>query len=655
MPESSDATLAARHHDDRERAKTALADEARLRVALREADIVPLLLLVGQLTGEDALLERASKFITGGWSFLNTIPEPLRDEIRDRVVGALRDLAAGHAQSVPKPSPERFRQLLSYGVGETLPELYAEAMLEEWPEAKGDLRSVPWRKPVSFSAKEQLKVAIIGAGASGICLGAKLREAGIPFTIYEKNPELGGTWFENSYPGCAVDIPNAAYSFSFAPNPDWSREFSGRDELWAYLKKIAADYDVTRSIEFNTEVVSAAFEEDASDWRITVKRPDGSRAEIRAPIMACAVGQLNRPSIPNLPGLDRFRGRVIHTAQWDQGYDLAGKRVALIGTGASAMQVGPSIAPIVARLAIFQRSPAWVAYNPNYLKDVSDGMRWCLANIPFLERWHRFLMWWAGSDALHPVLQKDPSWPTPDISLNQKSHELRGRLIDHIRAQVGDDPELLAKVIPTYPPYGKRMLRDNNWYKTLKRDNVDLIASGIAAIDETGITDGDGKHHPLDAIILATGFHASRMLWPVEITGRGGKTIRDLWGDDDPRAYMGMTVPGFPNMFVLYGPNTNLSHGGSIFFHAECQTRHILLCLRELIESGKTLIECKQAVHDAYNQRVDAAHEKMIWTHGGMNTWYRNKRGRVTTNSPWRIIDYWAMTRTLNKDDYVIR
>jgi len=635
------------------RATAALRDEAQLRAALREADIVPLLLLGAQLTGKDDLVERAAPFITGGWSFLNTIPEELRAEIGDRVVEALHALAEGRARSVPKPSPARFRQLLSYGVGESLPELYAEAMLEEWPEGTGDLRAVKWRLPVDAAAKEKLRVAIIGAGASGICLGAKLRAAGIPFTIYEKNKELGGTWFENSYPGCAVDIPNAAYSFSFAPNPAWSREFSGRDELLAYLKKLAADCDVTRSIEFETEAVSASFDEIGHRWRIGLKRGDGTHVEITAPVLACAVGQLNRPLVPKLPGLEKFAGKIMHSAQWDHGYDVRAKRVALIGTGASAMQVGPSIAPEVAELLIFQRSPAWVAYNPNYLKDVSTGMIWCLTNIPFLERWHRFLMWWAGSDALHPVLQKDPAWPMPDISLNQKSHELRGRLIDHIKSQLADRPDLLEKVIPTYPPYGKRMLRDNNWYKTLKRDNVTLITSDIAAIDQTGITDGDGKHHALDAIVLATGFHASRMLWPLEITGRGGKTIRDLWGDDDPRAYMGITVPGFPNMFVLYGPNTNLSHGGSIFFHAECQVRHIMLCLRELAESGLATIEAKQAVHDAYNQRVDAAHEKMIWTHRGMNTWYRNARGRVTTNSPWRIIDYWNMTRRLDRDDYI--
>src|SRR5665213_315685 len=397
----------------RDRARAALGDEARLRSALLQADIVPQLLLVGQLSGDDALLERAAPFITGGWSFLNTIPEALRAEIRDRLVAGLRDLADGRAGVVTRPSPSRFRQLISYGVGEKLPELYAEAMLEEWPEGGGDLRSVKWRKAVAQSAKDKFPVAIIGAGLSGLCLGAKLREAGIPFTIYEKNGEAGGTWLENSYPGCAVDIPNALYSFSFAPNPDWSREFSGRDELLAYLKKFADDYDVRRSIEFGVEVTDAAFDEAACAWRLSLRSADGAVRDIRAPILACAVGQLNRPSVPPLPGLDRFGGAVFHTAQWDHDYDLRGKRVAMIGTGASSMQVGPSIAPDVARLLIFQRSPPWVAYNANYLKDVPEGMRWALRNVPFLERWHRALMWWAGSDALHPVLQNCLLYTSP--------------------------------------------------------------------------------------------------------------------------------------------------------------------------------------------------------------------------------------------------
>jgi 4-hydroxyacetophenone monooxygenase len=535
----------------RAQARAALADEARLRAALRETDIVPQLLLVAQLSGDDALVERAAKFITGGWSFLNTIPEELRAEIRERLVEGLRCLAGGRAASFARPSPARFRALISHGVGESLPELYAEAMLEEWQAGTGDLRSVPWRKEVAQAAKDRLPVAIVGAGLSGLCLGAKLREAGIPFTIYEKNGEVGGTWLENGYPGCAVDIPNALYSFSFAPNPDWSREFSGRDELLAYLKRFADAYDVRRSIAFNTEVTNATFDEADRRWRITTRRADGIERDTTVPILACAVGQLNRPMVPRLPGLDNFAGPMFHTAQWDHSCDLAGKRVALIGTGASSMQVSPSIAPDVARLLIFQRSPPWVAFNPNYLKAVPDGMRWALANVPFLERWQRALMWWAGSDALHPVLQKDPQWPTPDISLNQRSHELRGRLIDYMRAQLADRPDLLGKVMPSYPPYGKRMLRDNNWFTTLKRDNVELVTAGIAAIDADGITDAEGEHHPVDAIILATGFHASRMLWPVTIAGRGGKTIRDAWGDDDPRAYLGITVPDFPNMFVL--------------------------------------------------------------------------------------------------------
>ncbi len=637
-------------------ARAALADEAKLTAALSISDIVPQLLLTAQLTGRDDMLRRAAPLISGGWSFLNTIPRELQAEISAELIAALRDLAAGRAVDVPRPSLERFRALISYGVGEQLPIDYAQAILEEWPSGSpqdhSDERSVRWRKPVDERTRENVRVAIVGAGLSGLCLGAKLREAGIPFTIYEKNARLGGTWFENTYPGCAVDIPNALYSFSFAPNPDWSREFSGAAEMLAYLERFADDFDVRRSIVFGAEVIAASFDEQSARWQLVI-RHDGDRQEqTSAPVLAMAVGQLNRPKIPAFPGLERFQGAIFHTARWNHDCDISGKRVAMIGTGASSIQVGPSIAPDVSKLTIFQRSAPWVSYNPNYLKDVPDGMRWALANVPLLQRWHRALMWWAGGDALHAVLQKDASWPTPELSLNDKSEAFRQRLLAHLQAEVGDDPALLAKVTPSYPPYGKRMLRDTNWFKTLKRDNVELVPSAIAGFDETGLVDESGRHHEADVVVLATGFHASRMLWPVDIAGRGGTTIRDVWGDDDPRAYLGVTVPRFPNMFILYGPNTNLAHGSSIFFHSECQVRHIMLCLREMAEQGHSTIECRQDVHDTYNARVDEAHAQMIWTHGAMNTWYRNAAGRVVANSPWRVIDYWQMTRRLDPADY---
>ena len=224
----------------------------------------------------------------------------------------------------------------------------------------------------------------------------------------------------------------------------------------------------------------------------------------------------------------------------------------------------------------------------------------------------------------------------------------------HLRAELGDDPELLAKCLPTYPPMGKRMLIDNGWYRMLTRPNVDLVVDEITEIDETGLVTADGAHHDADVIVYATGFDSHRFLAPMRIVGRGGEVLAERWGPDDARAHLGITMPGFPNLFCLYGPNTNLGHGGSIIFHTECQVRYALRCLREVIEGGHRSIEVTVEAHDAYNERVDAAHEAMIWTHPGMDTWYRNAAGRVTTNSPWRLVDYWAMTENPDPADHVL-
>jgi 4-hydroxyacetophenone monooxygenase len=230
---------------------------------------------------------------------------------------------------------------------------------------------------------------------------------------------------------------------------------------------------------------------------------------------------------------------------------------------------------------------------------------------------------------------------------------MRERLIEHIRAEVGNDPALLAKAVPDYPPYGKRMLRDNGWFRMLRRDTVDLITEPIARIERDAVVTRDGSRHPADVLVLATGFQADRLTWPMRIEGRAGRTLRDCWGDDDPRAYLGITVPGFPNFFLMYGPNTNLAHGGSAIFHSECQARYTMLALRELIETGKRSLDVKPEVHDAFNERVDALHARMVWAHRGVGSWYKNRRGRVFATSPWRLLDYWNFTRVIDPDEYV--
>jgi 4-hydroxyacetophenone monooxygenase len=630
----------------------AVRDEEALRAALADADIAPMLMVLVQLSGDLGILDEVGPHIHGAWSFLESVPEDLKQKMRDRLVTVLKDYAAT-GREPPQHIPSHVLQkMMSAGVGQMVPEEYIPLLVEETRLRDEDTRAVRWQRDPGKLEIQSFKVLVIGAGLSGLCAAIRLKELGIPFEILEKNDAVGGTWLENDYPGCAVDTPNHFYSYSFMSNDKWSRHFSRRDELLAYINATTDKYDVREYVRFGMEVTTAEFEERESCWRVTARKSDGSFEMIRCNALISAVGLLNRPSIPPIAGLPLFRGPVFHTARWDRTVDLKGKRVAMIGTGASAVQAGPSIAPDVERLVVFQRTPHWLMNNPNYHKHVSPGNLWALENLPYFANWLRFQLFWAGSDGFHASLQVDPDWPMPDSSLNEANHKMRELIIDYVRKELDDDKELLAKVIPSYPPYGKRMLRDNHWYKMLKRPNVELVTGSISHVTESAIVMEDGSVRQVDVIIMATGFQASKMLWPMDIKGRGGRTIRGIWGDDDPRAYLGITVPGFPNLFLIYGPNTNLAHGGSIIFHTECQVRYITQALREMIENGYSTLEVRTDVHDGYNKLVDEKCRNMVWAHPGVTSWYKNRHNRVTVTSPWRLLDYWKLTRHFVPEEY---
>jgi 4-hydroxyacetophenone monooxygenase len=627
-------------------------DEALLDLALSGADVAPMLMVMVHLSGEEHWLDEVAPFITGPWNFHENAPEALKQRMRARLKEILLDFAATGRELPAEPPAHLLHKMLSSGVGGPIPEEYMPMIREETMLDECDPKTVHWRtEPKNLDA---FKAVIVGAGVSGLCMAIKMQEAGIPFVIIEKNRTVGGTWLENGYPGCGVDTPNHFYSLSFEPNHDWTEHFSKRDELWAYMERVADKYDIRRNIRFETNLTEAVFNEIADRWDVAVRNADGRTETIQANAFISAVGQLNRPSIPDIAGINDFAGPVFHTARWDESQDLTGKRVAMIGTGASGMQVGPTIAPDVEHLTIFQRSAHWAVSNPNYHAAVSPGKMAALKHIPFYAKWYRFQLLWASSDGLHASLHVDPNWATPDISLNAANQKFRTDITAYIASQVGDRSDLLKKIVPPYPPYGKRMLRDNHWYKSLTRDNVTLTDDPIDHVEKDAIVTKDGTRHPADIVVLATGFVAQKMLWPMNVQGRGGQTIRDLWGDDNPRAHLGITVPGFPNMFMLYGPGTNLAHGGSAIYHTECQVRYIMQCLRELLETGAKTMECRPEPHDAFNKLLDATHEKMVWAHRGVGNWYKNKDGRVVTNSPFRLVDYRRMTEKLDRNDYTL-
>jgi 4-hydroxyacetophenone monooxygenase len=631
--------------------QTSVGETADLRRGLAAADPATLLLSLVQLTGERHWLEEARPYIRGPMNYQEFMPEELRASVRDRLAEVLVERARSGNSTDRPPDDALLREMMRLATGEAVPDDYIAMMREDLTADTLQSRSLQWRNRPGPAALQAAEIVIIGAGMSGLYAAIQLQQAGIPFVILEKNDAVGGTWYENIYPGCGVDTPNHFYSYAFEPNHDWSHFFAKRDELWNYFERVADKYDLRKHIRLGVEVTEARYDETDARWHITAQGADGTEL-LSARVLVSAVGVLNRPKLPDISGLESFAGPAFHTAQWDKNFDWRGKRVAMIGTGASGHQVGPTIAPDVERLMIFQRSPHWVVPNPNYHAGVDDGKKWALANVPFYLRWYRFQLFWGFADGLHAALQVDPEWPAPQRSLNALNEKHRLFMERHMRSELADRPDLLDKVIPDYPAYGKRILIDNHWFRMLTRANVDLVTDPIDAIVPEGVRMKDGRLWQADALVLATGFRVSKMLFPMKLFGRDGRELHEVWGPDDAKAYLGLSVPGFPNFFMLTGPNTGLAHGGNQIFMTECSVRHTMLCLRELLESGRRSIECKSEIYEAYNREVDATHARMVWTHKGMTNWYRNPHGRVFAITPWRLVEYWKMTSNFNRDEY---
>jgi 4-hydroxyacetophenone monooxygenase len=632
------------------------ADDASIAEALESASIPTLLVSLVQLTGDPGLLRGEIRPGPAGLGDgQGSLGEAQKARVRSLALPVLAACRDAGWKRPPPPAPELVHEMMSFLVGEPVPEEYVPMMLEELALDGRDARDVHPGEGLPEAVKRRFRVLVIGAGMSGLLAAIRLEQSGIPYLVVEKNAEVGGTWHENTYPGCRVDVANHFYCYSFEPRHDWPEFFSQQRELKRYFEDCATKYGVREHIRFRTEVVAARFDEASSEWEVRLRGADGASRSERFRAVVSAVGQLNRPHVPALPGLERFRGPAFHSARWRHDVPLEGRSIAVVGTGASALQLVPEVAKVAGRLLVFQRSPAWMLPNPHYHRRVSRGKQWLLRHVPCYARWYRFLLFWPGSDGLLPSLQVDPGWPHFERSINAANEQVRVAFTEYMRSQVGDDPELFAKVVPGYPPFGKRMLQDNgSWLASLKRENVDLVTDPIAELTSDAIVCESGARHPVDVVVFATGFHADRFLWPMDVVGRGGVRLGELWGDD-PRAYLGISVPGFPNLFCLYGPATNLAHAGSIIFHSECQVRYVMGCLAALLRGGHATLECRQEVCDAYNARLDEALARTVWAHPGMTSWYKNRAGRVVTTSPWRLLDYWRWTREPDLADYHLR
>ena len=627
-----------------------LREESLLEERLAELDVQPLLLVYAHLTEDFATLDRFAPHIKGAWGFEEDVPEAMKAELRHKLIATFKDYVAHDRPLPPAPPRALLQKMADTAVGRHVPEEYLPMIYDELNFDGKDAKTVQWRHQPSTDKLAAFRVLVIGAGFSGIAMGAKLQEAGYDYVIIEKNDNVGGTWYENTYPGIAVDTPNHFYSYSFRMEPNWDHYFARGDEIQTYIEKCYAEMGIADHVRFDQEVVSAIWNGQTALWDVTIRGKDGETRVEHANAVISAAGLLNIPSYPNIPGMNEFKGPLFHGARWDHSLDLHGKTVAMIGTGASGMQIGPSIAPEVGKLIVFQRSPHWVRPNPLIFKKVSPAWKWALATIPYYNKWYRFLLLWATADGLLPQMRKDPTWQKPG-SLNAENQRIREWLEANILEQVGGDKDLASKVTPAFPPYGKRMLRDGGFLKSLTRDNVELVTGPIRNLTADGIVDGHGVEHKADVVVLATGYKAQCPLYPIEVVGTNG-SIRDHWGEDDPRAHLGITVPDFPNLFLIYGPNTNLGHGGSALFHSECQIRYIMQALREMVESDIDVLEVKAEPFQAYNDKLDAEFQGMVWTHPGVTSWYKNKSGRVVTNSPWALSVYHSLTAEFKPDEF---
>ena len=626
--------------------------DAARDAALAQASVPTLLMCLAQITQDPRWLAppfRPKRDIaifaepSGGLS-----PEA-QSTVREALAQVLDELACGQRHLPPTPEPERLQAMMSCCLGEPLPPEYVPMAMEEMGFAD---RQLHWHDSPPPARREDFRVLVIGAGFSGLCAAHRLQQLAIPFEVIDKNAELGGTWFENTYPEAGVDTPNHFYSYSFAPNLGWSSNYAKRDEVWRYQQQVAADLGLLAHIRFNTEATSLQWHEDRQQWQVDIVGPDGGSSSRWFDAVITAVGQLNRPKLTTISGLDSFPGPHWHSAQWRHDVPLAGQDVALIGTGASAMQLLRSVAEQARSVTVFQRSPQWARPPQDYHGSVSTEAQWLLQNVPYYYAWYRFGLMWRFGDGLLPTVRRDPAWPHPQRAMNHRNDSQRRQLTEYLEGELADRPDLLANCLPDYPPYGKRILIDNGWYQALKRANVRLVTEAVDHVDGPDIVDTSGQRHRADVVLLATGFEPGRMLGPLAVRGRSGVPLSTVWAGDNPRAYLGISVPDYPNLFILTGPNTGLAHGGSLIFVSECQVRYVTGLLREMIERGLSSIEVQADAHDAYNQRVDAEHADLVWTHPGMRNWYRNAQGRVFSPMPWRLVDYWQMTRLPDLQPY---
>jgi 4-hydroxyacetophenone monooxygenase len=621
------------------------ATDETIADAVGFADPMVLRGLLFQLTGDDEILALETEKEPLADFFVDRLAKPSDvDRLREKAVRYIKALRDGGPADIPLGPLERIYESLSLTAGHPVPR-------DEWPIWLEASALDPWargadreRLPTAEQAAG-FKVAVIGTGLSGLDAAAHLKRAGIPFIIFEKNPEVGGTWFENRYPGARVDSPSRSYTHLFGIDFPYPFAFCPRDENLRYMQWVAESFGLREHVLFNSEVTSIVWDDAADEWEITANSAEGRKTWRVNAVISC-VGFLSRPQLPQIEGMDAFQGVSCHTAKWPDDLDVAGKRVAVIGSGASGYQTTPVLAKTAARLHLFQRSPSWCFENPSYVSPLPRQSLWLDRNFPYYVNYARFRLSWQGGPRMAKIAPRiDPEFSDPYArsAYNKRSRDER---IAYIRKKLATRPELIEKMIPSAPPLSSRPIMidtEDSIYEALLRDNVTLVSDPIERITPTGIQVG-GQEIPLDVIVYATGFRANEYLWPMEIRGRHGVRLEDLWAKDGPRAYLGSMLPGFPNFFMSYGPNSNNFGGFQVVDFLEIVVRFALQCIAGLAAQDKRWVEVTDEAYWRFNEELDREEKFMIYMDPRAHNYYQNGHGRSCVNGP---VDFRRMWRWL--------
>ena len=624
-----------------------------IRAAIEQASVPALLMSMVHMTGDLGILdELPGPFMLVALDLQGAMSEPDKQAVRERAFEVVRDYRDRGCPPPFIPDEHQLRVMLNVITAGQVAEEFIDYIAADLRVTDDDQHG-----PVFSSTAQQragFPVVVIGCGESGILAGIKLKEAGIPFVIIEKQSGAGGTWLANRYPGCRVDIASQYYTYSFEPTDQWEHHYATQPEILRYLNDVMARHGIADHVRFDTEVRGAAWDEATSTWQVDIGSSAGSET-LTARGLICAVGQFSHPVVPDVKGAKVFDGPSFHTAHWDDSVDLAGKNVAVIGAGASGFQLVPAIADTTAHVDVYQRTPQWMAPNVNYHARVGDGARWAIRHLPYYGRWLRFVTWWPIADALNEQITIDPDWDNGGLSVSSENQAIREMFVAWMQAFTTDE-ELLAKVTPGYPPMGKRTLQDNGtWLTTLQRDDIELITDGIAEITVDGVTDVNGVHRPADVLVWATGFDVNHQLGPIDVRGVNGVGLNEAWGDA-AYAYLGVTVTDFPNFYCLFGPGTNAVNGTSLIYNSECQMRYVLGCIDMVLASGAASATPKAQVCADYDRRSQARLKTMVYSHRAVkSSYYKNSAGELPTLFAWRIVDYWKWTHRPDPGDYDLK